>query len=193
MGKTLKYIKANTPKRTFRHTRTPDLLTIRQKNRLIKEAPVFKETNKYVNLQNVFSQRLYGYYKRQASTPLTKNRLFKLIKRFLRAMRKAILTNVAGVFIRKFGYFCVGMKPKRTKRHSLRTMGLKYFPLFMPIGSSMRKNWTFNNAFHTARSVAKYTRENEEIRKYKNAYLILQNIHGRKKITLPKLKESDNN
>jgi hypothetical protein len=178
-----RYPKEKRVKRVFRHTRVKGALTIRQKNYLKKIQPKFVETDKYVNLENPISVRGYEFYKRKTENPITREAWTKFMRMFLRRMSNHIVDNDAGVFIKKFGYFCIFKHPKKKVNKggykNIHTMGHLYLPTFIPIRKdTLMQQWTMDRAFHKGMINMKMGNKLRAGKKYKTAFTVLQNLYG---------------
>jgi len=184
MAKKSKYPKEKRVKRVFRHTRIEGALSIRQKAYLKKIQPTFIETDKFVNLENPISVRGYEYYKKRTENPLNRQAWTKFMKQFLKRMSNSITENEAGVFIKKFGYFCIFKHPRKKVNKggykNIHTMGHLYLPTFIPIRKdALMQQWTMDRAFHKGMVNMKMGTQLRAGKKYKTAFTVLQNLYGR--------------
>jgi hypothetical protein len=178
-----RYPKEDRVKRVFRHTKIKGALSIRQKNYLKKIQPKFVETDKYVNLENPISVRGYEFYKRKTENPITREAWTKFMRMFLRKMSNHIVDNEAGVFIKKFGYFCIFKHPKKKVNKggykNIHTMGHLYLPTFIPIRKDvLMQQWTMDRTFHKGMINMKMGSRLRAGKKYKTAFTVLQNLYG---------------
>jgi hypothetical protein len=197
MAKKSRYPVENRVKRVFRHTRIEGALTIRQKRYLNKIKPVFLETDKYVNLENPISVRGYEYYKTRTENPMNRQAWTKFMRQFLKRMSNSITENEAGVFIKKFGYFCIFKHPRKKVNKggykNIHTMGHLYLPTFIPIRKdTLMQQWTMDRAFHKGMVNMKMGYQLRAGKKYKTAFTVLQNLYGRTQ-TFAIEKINDNN
>ena len=187
MAKKSRYPEEKRIKRIFRHTRVEGALSILQKRYLKKIEPKFIETDRYVNLEDPISVRGYEYYKKRTENPLKRSEWQVFMKAFLRRMSGHIVENDAGVFIKKFGYFCIFKHPrKRINRGGFRnihTMGHLYLPTFIPIRTdNAMQQWTMDRTFHKGMINMKMGNQLRRGKKYKTAFTVLQNLYGRTQV-----------
>jgi len=184
MAKKSRYPVEKRVKRVFRHTRIAGALSIRQKAYLKKIAPKFIETDKYVNLEDPLSVRGYEYYKNRTENPMNRKKWQAFMKKFLKRMSNSITENEAGVFIKKFGYFCIFKHPRKKVNKggykNIHTMGHLYLPTFIPIRKdALMQQWTMDRAFHKGMVNMKMGNQLRAGKKYKTAFTVLQNLYGR--------------
>lgn len=184
MAKKSRYPVEKRVKRVFRHTRVEGALSIRQKVYLKKIQPKFIETDKYVNLEDPLSVRGYEYYKTRTENPMNRKKWQAFMKKFLKRMSNNITENEAGVFIKKFGYFCIFKHPRKKVNKggykNIHTMGHLYLPTFIPIRKdALMQQWTMDRAFHKGMVNMKMGNQLRAGKKYKTAFTVLQNLYGR--------------
>lgn len=184
MAKKSRYPVEKRVKRVFRHTRIEGALSIRQKVYLKKIQPTFIETDKYVNLEDPLSVRGYEYYKTRTENPMNRKKWQAFMKKFLKRMSNSITENEAGVFIKKFGYFCIFKHPRKKVNKggykNIHTMGHLYLPTFIPIRKdALMQQWTMDRAFHKGMVNMKMGNQLRAGKKYKTAFTVLQNLYGR--------------
>jgi hypothetical protein len=180
---TARYPKELRVKRVFRHTRIAGALTIRQKRYQNKIQPKFIETDRFVNLENPISVRGYEYYKKRVENPMTREKWQMFMKQFLKRLSNSLTENEAGVFIKKFGYFCIFKHPKKKVNKggykNIHTMGHLYLPTFIPIRKdATMQQWTMDRAFHKGMVNMKMGNQLRAGKKYKTAFTVLQNLYG---------------
>jgi len=187
--------KEDTVKRVFRFTPSNKGLPIRQQNKKRKIEPVFIETDKYVNLETLLSQRVYLYYKSKVKKPIYKRDFYALIKRYFKQLADHLLENEAGVFIKNFGYFCIIRHPKKRvvgKYMSIHTTGHTYFVTFIPIRKDTAlQQWTMDRTFSKGFVTRKMSTKLRRGKKYKTAYIVLQNLYGRTEAYVTKKDDND--
>lgn len=198
MAKKSRYPKELRVKRVFRNTQIEGALSIFDKIRLKKIAPKFKETDKYVNLEDPISVRGYEYYKKRTENSVSRMTWQKFMKAFLRKMSNHITENEAGVFIKKFGYFCIFKHPKKKVNKggykNIHTMGHLYLPTFIPIRTdTLMQQWTMDRTFHKGMINMKMGNQLRAGKKYKTAFTVLQNLYGRTQVYTLEKQENDNN
>lgn len=199
MAKKSRYPVENRVKRVFRHTRFEGELSINQKKYLKKIQPNFIETDKYVNLENPISIRGYEYYKTRTENPVNRSAWQKFMRIFLRKMSNHITENEAGVFVKKFGYFCIFKHPKKKVNKggykNIHTMGHLYLPTFIPIRKDvLMQQWTMDRTFHKGMVNMKMGNQLRAGKKYKTAFTVLQNLYGTAQVyTIEKQIDGHNN
>lgn len=193
-----RYPKEKRVKRIFKRAKTASPLSIRQKNYLKKIEPKFIETDKYVNLENPLSVRGYEFYKRNTENPINRKAWTKFMRMFLRKMSNHIVDNDAGVFIKKFGYFCIFKHPKKKVNKggykNIHTMGHLYLPTFIPIRKdALMQQWTMDRTFHKGMINMKMGNRLRAGKRYKTAFTVLQNLYGTTQVYAIEKQIDDNN
>ena len=194
-----RYIKSETPRRVFLHTKegrpSAPLKTL--------PPPLLDEDNKVVLKPEILvgSLRFRKYYvlHSKQKKKLGLYRIGQIIKKFFRELRNRMMDTEAGAFIEKLGYFFVMKSPTRKvsplggRIHSL---GKYHIPMFVPIRKdSKTKSFTMDGGFIKTVYNAMYYRVTRKRKNYKMMLTIIQNLYGREnlKAVTPNKKKIDNN
>ena len=73
-----------------------------KKLRKIRKRIELQSSENFVNVEDTFSYRMYDAYKRKSKDPMLLTEYRKLINKFFIAVRKHLLNNEAGVFLKDF-------------------------------------------------------------------------------------------
>ena len=186
--------KEDATKRVFRFTLSNRGLSILQQRKKIKKEPKFIETDKIVNLETLLSEKVYLHYKEHVKNPIPKASFYALIKRYFKQLADHLLENEAGVFIKNFGYFCIIRHTKKRVVCNYRyiyTTGHTYYATFIPIRKDTAlQQWTMDRTFSKGFVTKKMASRLKRGKKYKTAYIVLQNLYGR---TEAYVRERDDN
>lgn len=164
-----------------------------KKLRKIRKRIEFRVSEEFVNIEDTFSYRMYDAYKRKSKNPMVLTEYRKLINKFFIAVRKHLLNNEAGVFIKDFGYFCIIRNPKPQRKNFKFSMKHKFEPTFIPIRKdNLMQTWTLDHTFlHFIHFVLRM--KMLKGKKYKMAYTMLNNLYGTSQVSVYKKELYDNN
>jgi hypothetical protein len=187
MAKTAKYIKGE--KKIRRHSKYRTCIPICQQrkidyfNKYIP--PKIIPSKEYVLLEDLESERAYHYYKVRVKKPVEFAYFKAFVREFFHEVKKHLIENEAGVFLKDFGYFMV----QQSLRKSLL---ITYHLCFIPIRKDLKmRSWSMD------RSESKYVLTNKLHHqrnighRYKTALVLLQNLYGRHELEIPE-KRNDN-
>ena len=164
-----------------------------KKLRKIRKKIELEESKDFVNIEDTFSYRMYDAYKRKSKDPMLLTEYRKLIDTFFVKVRKHLLDNEAGVFIKDFGYFCIIRNPKPQRRNFKFSMKHRFEPTFIPIRKdTLMQTWTMDNTFL---NFIHYVLRMKMLKgkKYKMAYTMLNNLYGTAQVNVYKKENFDNN
>ena len=187
MAKTAKYIKGE--KKIRRHSKYRTCIPIRQQKKIDKInkyiPPKIIPSKDYILLQDLESERAYHYYKTRVKNPVTFKTFKSFIKKLFKEMRKHLIENEAGVFIKNFGYFMI----QQSLRKSLM---LSYSLSFVPIRKDLKMNTWVMDKSESRYGFTMYVNHQRNIgHRYKTALVLLQNLYGRHELEIPE-KRNDN-
>ena len=158
-----------------------------------KRKPLLRDTEDFVNIEDTLSMRMYDEYRTKVKNPMSIIKFRKVIKKFFVELRKQMLNNEAGVFIKNFGYFCFIRNPKPNKRNHRHTMGHNFKPTFIPIRKdNLMQTWTMDGTFVHFIDFVKRMKMLKG-KKYKMAFTMLNNLYGTNQIVVYKKEINDNN
>lgn len=149
----------------------------------------YYEDKPFYRCESIYSSRAYKYYRvhKKRKRVFSKMGFVRIMKLFFKALKKAICDNEAGVFIEKFGYFCVMHSPqRRVKEYGtfigkyIHSLGIRHTPVFIPIRKdSAMRHWCLEFPVAIQKRVDRRVAKG---RKYECIYSVLQNLYGRENV-----------
>lgn len=158
-----------------------------------------KDEKEFCQVQELRTKRVYEYYKKnkKSNQTLTEHKFFKFIDALFKLVNKKMVSNEAGVFLERLGYFYIIRMPKRrikAQAISPTNIGISFRPMFVPIryDSKLEKyimDYGFPNAILVR--IARKKKKFEE--PYSSSLKMLLSVYtNQTNLTTPELRNVNN-